>query len=146
MDYSNNLIELVIKISRALKGKMVFDDQTSHLTMLQLQALVLLKNEDNIQMKDIADNFKVKMSTATSLLDRLVSAKLVSRREDSKDRRIVRISLTNKGKTLIDNAMEQRKRKINTVLSYISLKDKKSLLRILQTISKRVENEYEKTT
>jgi len=144
MDYTNSLIELIIKLSRSLKGKMVFDDQASHLTLLQLQTLILLKNEGDIPMKNIADNFKVKMSTATSLIDRLISAKLVSRKQDCKDRRIVRISLTKEGETLIDEAMRQRRKKINYVLSYLSSEDKKTFFRILQSISKRIEDE--KTT
>jgi DNA-binding MarR family transcriptional regulator len=144
MEDSSDLIELIIKISRSLKGKMVFDYQTSHLTMLQLQVLILLKNECNFRIKDIAGKFNVKMSTASSLIDRLSSAKMVLRKKDIEDRRIVHITLTKKGKKYIQEYIKQRKKIISNVLSYISSEDKSTLSRILKSISKKIEEEYER--
>lgn len=143
MEYNDNLIELIIRLSRTLKGKMGFDTKTAHLTSLQLQALILLKNKSNMQMKDVANKFKVKMSTATSLVDRLSCGKLVLRKEGSKDRRIVQISLTKKGEALISDALAQRRKVINSVLSYITKEDKKTLFRILKSISAKIEEDYE---
>jgi len=139
MHQSDRLIELILKVSRLLKDKMVFVGPTAHLTMLQIQALLFIKKRKNAQMREIADQFRVKMSTATSLLDKLVAIKLVKRVSDDKDRRIVRISLTKKGNTLIESVTEQRRKKINAVLSYLSTEDKKALFRILQTIQTKTE-------
>lgn len=143
MDHNNKLIELAVQIARMFKDKMTYNAHASHLTMLQIQALMFLKNKENLQMSEIAQQFGVRMSTATSLLNRLVAAHLVIRKKDPKDRRIVRIKLTKKGCSLIGKAIRERKKKIYTLLSYLPANDKKVLLRILQTIATKMKETYE---
>ena len=67
--------------------------------------------------------------------------KYAQRKNDTKDRRIVKINLTKQGEKLMHDAMRQRRNKINKLLSYLSQEDKKHLFRILKNVMEKAEND-----
>jgi len=138
------LIETMFKLSRLMKGSMKFCSDFQELTFLQMQALIFIKKAKNIQMSEIATHFQIEMPTATSLINKLNTMKLVKRQADPKDRRLVRIILTEQGKQLLEKALEERTKKINHLLSYLSKNDTLELLRILQILIKHMEENDEK--
>src|SRR5579885_2178137 len=91
------LVEIISKINRAFKGKMFTNSDLNHCSMLQLQGLTFLSAHKNASMSEIAQYFSIKLSSATSLINNLCKMELAKRKEDSKDRRLVRITLTKKG-------------------------------------------------
>jgi DNA-binding MarR family transcriptional regulator len=50
---------------------------------------------------DVADHLLLKHHSAVELVDRAVHAELVERRPDADDRRVVRLSLTGRGRSLL---------------------------------------------
>ena len=95
-------------------------------------------------MSDIAEYFSIEKPTATSLLNKLVNLKLAKRKADKNDRRIVHIVLTEKGEQILTEASENRNKKMNLVLSYLSCEDKKQMLRILRQIVANIDKSHEK--
>ncbi len=141
---NDQLAEIIFSFSRVMKEEMTFDSETSQLTVLQLQALILIKKKKILSMSDIADQFKISLPTATVLSDKLVKTKLVKRARSKSDRRIVNVLLTEKGEVVLTKAIRQRHQKINKMLSYLSLKDKRQILRIMKNLSGKIEKAYEK--
>ena len=141
---TTQLAEIIFKTSRMMREHMGFKSEVGNLSMLQLQALLFLKKEHNAQMREIAQFFKIELPSATSLVDTLSKAKLVERKTDSDDRRIVRIILTEQGKALLKQAIKKRTKKIASILSYLSNEDKNDLLRIMQKLLDNLEKVYEK--
>jgi len=133
-ELNNQIVETMFMVFRSMKDTMCFSSKSSHLTMIQLEALIFLSKNNDAQMKDFADYFSITMPTATSLVDKLIAIKLAERKNYSKDRRIVKISITRAGKKLLDEAMKQRENKINKMLTFLSKNDKKDLLRILSKV------------
>lgn len=138
MDVNTQLTDAIFTLSRHMKERL--SGELGHLTLVQLQTLAFLRKNNNITMTDIANYFKIELPSATSLINKLVKAKLVSRKEDLEDRRLVRICLTAKGEKLVDIAIKERSRKIEKNLSYLSMDDKKQLLRILQTMMTKMKD------
>ena len=141
---NDQLAEIIFAIPRIVKEEMAFDSDTSQLTVLQLQALIFIKRKKIVSMGDVASQFKISLPTATVLSDKLVNTGLIKRIRSEKDRRIVDVSFTEKGENLLKKAMKQRHQKINKMLSYLSLEDKKQLLRILKNFSVNIQKTYEK--
>lgn len=141
---NDQLIEIIFALSRAMKEGMTFDSETSQLTVLQLQALIFIKKNKAVSMGDIANQFKISLPTATVLSDKLVNTDLIQRDRDENDRRIVDVSLTKNGESLLREAMKQRHQKINKMLSYLSSEDKKKLFNILKNLSVNIQKAYEK--
>jgi len=137
----NELVETIFKVARLMKDEMSFTNNLIHLSILQIQALVFLKqNKDKkVTMTDIADNFQIELPSATSLLNKLCDQKLVERKADKKDRRLVIIELTDTGKKMLEEAMASRRKKLEKILSYLSLKEKLELLNIFKTLGQKLQ-------
>jgi DNA-binding MarR family transcriptional regulator len=133
------LIEEMFKISRLMKEKMSFTNSLMHLSALQVHALMFLNYNKEATMSDIADYFRIELPSATSLVNKLCDQKLVKRYEDLKDRRLVKIVLTADGKILLEQAIRQRKSKLEKLLSYLSEEEKTGLLNILKTLIDRLQ-------
>ncbi len=132
---NSKLVEEIFTLSRLFKESLSFDKEAFHLSMLQLQCLICVKHAKKVQMRDIARKFNIELPSATSMIDNLVKENLVLRSNDPEDRRAVLISLSAKGKKLLVDALRERERKMEKMLSFLSEKDKKDLLRITKKIN-----------
>lgn len=141
MEYSERIFEQLYKISRAINRREEISIPRYPLTILQIQLLVMLKQKKSLQIKEIAEIFRVRMPTANSLLRRLTAIKLVSRKKDKKDGRIVRISLTVKGEKYLDEALKKRMEKFDKLTAYIPKKEQQVLLNILESLVIKLEKE-----
>lgn len=133
-----NIIELIFHVSKNLRGKMEYSSDLGNLSMSQFMTLLYIKKNKAISMKEISEHFSIEMSSATSVLNRLVSSKLVKRMTDKKDRRVVRLALTTQGEELFKKAIIAHKKKIQKVLSYLSDKQKIELYKILKVLEEKI--------
>jgi len=69
-------------------------------TPAQLGALEKLWREDELTITELGERLGLKTSTVTALADRMERDGLIRRKRNDKDRRIVRLYLTEKGKFL----------------------------------------------
>ena len=74
------------------------------LTYPQYLVMLLLWDEDGRSVNEIAHPLHLDSGTLTPLLKRMEKAGLVTRGRDTKDERIVRIHLTNHGRSLREKA------------------------------------------
>jgi DNA-binding MarR family transcriptional regulator len=139
-EINSQIVEALFKIARNFKGSMHEDFEQAHLTMLQCQALECVKKKKNVHMRDIASHFSTSMPTATSLIDKLIAAKLVKRENDDKDRRIVKIFMTKLGDKFLHQAIKHKSEKMGKLLSYLAEQDKLDLLRILNNLAEKSES------
>ncbi|MAC77902.1 MAG: MarR family transcriptional regulator [Rhodobacteraceae bacterium] len=70
------------------------------LTYPQLLVLVALWAEDGRRVSDLGDDLALESNTLTPLLRRMEQAGLVTKTRDAEDERVVRISLTAKGRDM----------------------------------------------
>ena len=88
----------------------------------------------------MAKHFCVTKPTISIHLERLERSKLIKRFQNEKDRRSEWISLTAKGKNLLNKYIKQRRDKINQLLTFISETEKKQLLTIIKNLAATLEN------
>lgn len=144
-DVTIELIETFFKVFRLMKTKMSYTNNLTHLSILQVQALFFLKQntDKKVTMGDIAEYFQIELPSATSLLNKLCEQKLVERQSDDKDRRLVIIVLTSQGKALLQQAMSERRQKLEKTLAYLSEKEKMDLLKIFKTLNEKLQKQNE---
>lgn len=138
------LIEALFTLSRLMKENMTYSSKLLEVSLLQLQVLIYIKKNPSLQMSEIATKFSIELPSATSLVTKLVSMELVSRKSDKKDKRVVRVSLTKKGENLLSDAMKERSKKMNDTLGHLSEEDKKTLLEIVKRLTIKLEELHEK--
>lgn len=71
------------------------------MSRFELQALMLVGRSQNVTMGNLAQGMSAPVSTATGIVDRLVRKGLLKRGRNEEDRRIVTVTLTDNGKTLL---------------------------------------------
>ncbi|MEI7998640.1 MAG: TolC family protein, partial [Candidatus Omnitrophota bacterium] len=70
------------------------------------------------------------------LIDRLIASKLVSRQVGEDDRRSVRVEITERGKKIVSNIWEQKRRSLEKVFTKVSAGDRRQYLEILEKVVK----------
>jgi DNA-binding MarR family transcriptional regulator len=82
----------------------------SGVSMPQLSTLMRLYHQGACGVSDIGSHLGVTNAAASQMIDRLVQQGLLERSEDPKDRRGKHIQVTPKGRQLIEDGIEARRR------------------------------------
>ena len=95
--------KLLVLIPELLKGlyrlrHMQAKNHECELTSNQLSILFQLRQNHSLTMGELSKNLDIELSNATQMVERLHKMEYIKRSPDTRDRRVVRISLTTKGK------------------------------------------------
>ncbi|MCL6456395.1 MAG: MarR family transcriptional regulator [Gorillibacterium sp.] len=132
--YSNDFIKLWHKLSKDMKLHM--DGKLSPtLTEGQLHVLELLSKDKRMKPSDFLEYLETTPAAITTLLDRMEKAELVTRERDEKDRRIVWITVTDKGRSECIRGIDIRQRFIDSHLSRISTHNQQLLVYLLGKVA-----------
>ncbi|ALC80243.1 MULTISPECIES: MarR family winged helix-turn-helix transcriptional regulator [Bacillus] len=102
----NRYIEVSLSVHR--RGDRLTKQQLiSDLTVDQHYTMRFVASNGECTSTELAQHFDVEKSAVTSIIKRLVDKKLISRRRDQNDRRVVYLSLTEEGRKLYDECEER---------------------------------------
>jgi DNA-binding MarR family transcriptional regulator len=132
--YSTEFAKLWLKFSKEFKTRMETGLSPS-LTEGQLHVLELLKSHDPMKPSDLIDHLSTTPAAVTTLLDRMEKNELIVRERDEKDRRIVWIVMTEKGKAECTRGVEVREQLLNTYLNRISAHNQQLLVYLLGKVA-----------
>ena len=139
------IIELERRANRVLKQYSPDAWMGLSLTIAQLKSLFFIDNEGSTNFTKLAAALGVTSSNVTGIVDRLVEQELVSRKENPEDRRVLLLSVTEKGKALLANLRERRVKQMSEVLTRMSLEELSSLARGLALLAKAAESHERET-
>lgn len=74
--------------------------QKYNISALEMEIIQLIELNGKQKMKEIGEYFNIKLSTLTSIIDKIERQRLVKRVNSKEDRRVVYLDITNKGKKL----------------------------------------------
>ena len=117
------------KVHRALLTSTASRWRHLDISMQQLRAIYLLRDEEVATVGRLAELFGVAMPAASVLADRLVKAGYVERNEDTADRRRVLLSLTRAGIQLVTDLREGSHSHLRRWMSQLSPEDLSALTR-----------------
>lgn len=114
----DELVTALLTASRVLVGVSArsLAEVQDTLTVTQFRVLVVLRGHGETRLNRLAERLGVGPSTALRTVDRLIAAKLVTRRENELDRREVVIELTGGGRDLVDQVTERRRTAIREIV------------------------------
>ncbi|MBN2516122.1 MAG: MarR family transcriptional regulator [Deltaproteobacteria bacterium] len=107
--------DLIYQIRRLMQAGSLYTKELNRnyqVSAPQLHCLLTLYEVGPLPPSHIAKYIMVKSSTVTGIIDRLEHKGLVRRTRNSPDRRVINIELTDKGKTLAENAPSPIQQKI----------------------------------
>ena len=94
---------------RSMRGWGLFAKSTG-LSMPQFSILMQLHHRGACGMSEVSERFEITPAAASQLVDKLVQNGFVVREEDPHDRRAKLLNLTDKGRDLVQQGIEERYR------------------------------------
>ncbi len=86
------------------------------LSLIHLNVLTVLESDGPTTMRGLAEALDVSQASATGIIDRMEQRSLVERSRDDRDRRLVRVALTETGRRLIDGVAAERRGRLEMLL------------------------------
>src|SRR3954454_19398913 len=90
------------------------------LSLVHLQVLMALEREGALPMRRLAETMDVSQASATGIVDRMEQRGLVERQRDDEDRRVVRVALTQLGRTTIAGFATERRERLAEILDELT--------------------------
>ncbi|GAE92673.1 transcriptional regulator [Gracilibacillus boraciitolerans JCM 21714] len=111
------------------KGREILNNYP--ITTPQFIALQFLLEEGDLTLGELSKKINLAFSTTTDLVDRMEKNDVVERVKDTKDRRVVRIHLLERGKIIIQEVIKKRQHYLGEVLTNVKEEDMVQLSRLL---------------
>lgn len=105
---------------RALIGRSV--------SLMHLQVAAILQQDGPLSMGNLARALDVSVASATGIVDRMEERRLVARRHDERDRRVVEVSLTADGRHAIDAIDDRHRIYMGRLLDELTIDELQHLL------------------
>src|SRR5688572_23988139 len=134
---------LDIAMHNTMRERVHFAKATG-LSMPQFGILMQLHYRGNCGISDIGERFDITNAAASQLVEKLVQSGLIQREEDPNDRRAKLLNLTDKGRDLIQQGIEQRYRWVDQLAAKLSAEERAKVseaLRIMNQAAKELEAE-----
>lgn len=122
---------LVPKLIKSLQNEF---EPIEDITQPQIIILMLLYEEGEKSVGEIAEKMNVSSPTVTGVVDRLVSNDYIERKRDPADRRRVVVDLTTKGENAVKQFQDGVRKKWEKILKHLSVDERKSYLKIVKKI------------
>jgi DNA-binding MarR family transcriptional regulator len=133
----DGVVDAVLTASRVLVAVAArsLGDVAEEVTLTQYRTLVVLASRGPQSLAALAETVDVTSPTATRMCDRLIRKGLVQRRHDRGDRRLVRLTVTPKGRDLVDAVSERRRAEIAGLLCAIPTDQQAALVDSLRRLA-----------
>ena len=105
------------------------------LTMLQMHLLMYLHSHGACEMTILVDATLTSKAAVSQMVDRLVQQQLVERAEAPTDRRVKLVTLTRKGKRIVDASMHARQGWLERASALLTPQQKLQVANALHTLA-----------
>lgn len=132
-DKLEQIISLIFRMKQ-LSHENMQTEKEKNFSFLQFVALRFIREKKPL-MKEVADFLAVTPPSATSLMNTLSDAGLVRRLADENDRRIVRIAITKKGESSLEEWQKKIANNMRKRLEKLSKQEQENLASILTKLT-----------
>lgn len=142
-DLAEALRSALGRLNRALKAEGISNAEHPYarLNLSDLVVADLLTRQDSCIMSDVARALGSPLSTATTVVDRLVKSGLVERARGENDRRSVRLAMTEEGRRLAALLKKQQLRSAQTMLGALTAQEQRAFLALFERMVTAAEHE-----
>jgi|GEM_PF-771802 len=114
-------------------------DTARRFTHAQYRVLALANRRDHWRMSDLAKRMALSPGSLTLMMDRLIEDGLISRGRSDKDRRVVIVRITEKGRSLLLERRAGLHRMAAGYISRLSDSEREELLQAISTLVRFLE-------
>ncbi len=114
------IIEAQHRMRRVARERTLDSWVELNLTIPQLKSLFYISRYGRVNPSSLASGIRVTPPNVTGIVDRLVEQSLLMRTADADDRRVAWLTVTDKGKTLINDLREGRAQEMRRILDKLT--------------------------
>lgn len=133
---TNKLISLIFSTGQMLRERARSGGRFGACSFLHIQTLRYIKKERGAAMKALARQLHITPPSATALSDLLVKNGLIKKTLAASDRRVTRLTITDKGNKFLDNHFKKIVSVMKKNLRVLDRKEKINFINILNKLSK----------
>ena len=133
----DEFVTAVLTASRVLVGVSArsLAEVEETVTVTQFRTLVVLDSRGEINLNGLAEELGVNSSTALRMIDRLLVAGLVTRRENPTNRREVLLGLSREGARIVDVVTTSRRAEIARIVTAMPSERRSELIAALHAFA-----------
>ncbi len=105
--------------------------------------LFMLHNRKTMSQKELAKRLNVTAPSITSMIQKMEKSGYITRRTDEQDQRVMRLSLTEKGESLVQSVIDVSDRMEQILSEGMSLEERLLFRRLMLQINENLDN-YER--
>lgn len=113
--------------------------QKVNITQTQIFTIMALSEKSPCQLNELRKKLQISAPTVTGIIDRLEKSGYVKRIHDRKDRRVINVGLTTKGKALAKKTKATIKKQWEGVLTKLPRNDQENYVFILRKIQRSMQ-------
>lgn len=114
MQITTSLLDLMVILHKKIFNPLSLAKATN-LTPAQFSVLFYLMRHDNSSVSEVAGYLQISKPNMTPILDSLIELGYIERNRDSRDRRVVRLKLTDTGQDFYSNMKEVSKELVEEI-------------------------------
>jgi DNA-binding MarR family transcriptional regulator len=133
------LTDVVTRLRRVLRASIRSDYPWESLPMAQVEILQRLREEPGLRINDLAVRHRLANNTVSTLIQQMVVAGLVTRTEDAKDRRAVRLDLSHAGLGMLTDWQRAHEQRLERAMEHLEPGDRAAVLAVLPALSRLVD-------
>jgi len=118
--------------------------QQIELTSAQIKALTSFHGTEEYTMSELSDNLGVTLPTTTSMINRLIQFGFIERKRDNSDRRVVKVKLTLRGRSVLKRLMQERRDALEKLLRTLDSKELETFLESIENVSALIKRARDK--
>ncbi|MDF2531195.1 MAG: transcriptional regulator, MarR family [Clostridia bacterium] len=115
--------------------KREYQQKSSGLNYLQLHSLEKIYKEKAMKTLEISKTLQISPSTLIGVLDELERQKLILRERQERDKRVVLVTVTNKGEEVVKKHFEEDEKFLTNLLKELGEDEQKHLIMLLDKIT-----------
>ncbi|MDF2890488.1 MAG: transcriptional regulator, MarR family [Clostridia bacterium] len=115
--------------------KREYQQKSSGLNYLQLHSLEKIYKEKAMKTLEISKTLQISPSTLIGVLDELERQKLILRERQERDKRVVLVTVTNKGEEVVKKHFEEDEKFLTNLLKELDEDEQKHLIMLLDKIT-----------
>jgi DNA-binding MarR family transcriptional regulator len=132
--YSTSLWVRFLRFNLLSHKKLEADLEKQGLTPPQFYVLATIGYAGGLPFGEIGAKMMVTVSNLTGIVDRLEEKKIVLRKRDERDRRVVHVVLTDKGAKLYKSTIPLFEKSISAIFAAVDRKQQKELSALLRKL------------
>ena len=138
-EFSRQVVEIMPLFVREFAKREDHDLMRGKISCPQMVTLDCVSRKKRVTTTDIAKILSIKTSSASVLVDRLIRQRLLQRKHDDKDRRVIWISPTPKGRKVVAQIIRQKRQSIKAIFGFLTKKERDQYLSVLLKVKAHLE-------